>query len=225
MKKALFLVDIQNDFCPGGSLAVPYGDKIVPIVNSLIEKFDIVVTSRDWHPADHKSFTTENSGSNVFDVVKVNGKDMVVWPPHCVQNTDGAKFHPDLNVDKFPVFTKGDNPMEHPFSGFVGYNAELGINVKEYFEKLEVKEVYVVGLAGDYCVKDTAIDCSAFFKTYLILDATRFIGEMNPTIEDLAKNGVMITNSIDLEYFMSDNNYYINKKEKEDFLSKKYPWE
>lgn len=211
MKRALFIVDPQIDFMPGGSLAVPFGDKIVPLVNDMIAnkygKFDYVIVSRDWHPADHKSFTTENPGTKVLDVVKVNGKDMVIWPPHCVQNTDGAKFHPDLNLENLPIFTKGDNAFEHPFSGWGGYNEELG-TVEEFFKREGVDEVYVVGLAGDYCVKQTAQDCSVFFKTYFVVDATRFIGEMNPTLEEIAKDGVMIINSNDMGIFMNDKNYF-----------------
>jgi nicotinamidase/pyrazinamidase len=211
MKRALFLVDIQNDFCPGGSLAVPFGDKIVLPINKIIDKFDIVIASRDWHPVNHRSFTTENPGTKVLDVIKVDGKDMVVWNPHCVQNTDGAKFHPDLHIDGVPIFTKGDNPKEHPFSGFAGIN-EDGLSVEKFLKEKKVDEVYVVGLAGDYCVKETAMDCSVFFKTFFIADLTKFIGEMNPTIEELAENGVMIINSKDLYIFLSDENLYESKK-------------
>ena len=209
MKRSLFLVDIQLDFCPGGSLAVPFGDKIVPIVNKLIDskKFDIIIVSRDWHPADHKSFTSENPGKNVLDVVQVNGKDMIVWPPHCVQNTDGAKFHPDLKLDNVMVFTKGTNPVEHPFSGFGAVNDD-GLTVQQYFDKEGVGEVYVVGLAGDFCAKDSALDSSVFYKTFFIVDATRFIGEMTPTLEALAKDGVMIINSNDIDIFMSDDKFH-----------------
>jgi nicotinamidase/pyrazinamidase len=210
MKRALFIVDPQLDFMPGGSLAVPFGDRIIPIINNLIPKFDLVIASRDWHPADHKSFTTENPGKEVYDVVKIEGKDMVIWPPHCVQNTEGAKFHPNLYFDGH-VFTKGDKITEHPFSGFSGIN-EDGVSVETYLKGNEIDEVYVVGLAGDYCVKETALDCSVFFKTYFIVDATRFIGEMNPTIEILAKEGVMIINSNDIDIFLSDKKLYERKK-------------
>jgi nicotinamidase/pyrazinamidase len=211
MKRALFIVDVQNDFCPGGSLAVPFGDKIVPLINKIKDKFDVVIASIDWHPVNHKSFTTQNPGKNVLDTVNVNNKNMIIWHPHCVQGSDGAKFHPDLQVGGILVFMKGSNPNEHPFSGFVGIN-EDGVSVEKYLKDNEVEEVYVVGLAGDYCVKETALDCSVFFKTFFIVDLTRFIGEMNPTIEDLVKNGVMIINSNDLDIFLSDEKYYHEKK-------------
>ncbi len=225
MKRALFIVDLQNDFMPGGSLAVPNGDKIVPIINDIIPRFDVVITSRDWHPANHKCFTTENPGKNVLDVVGTGKDRMIIWPPHCVQNSDGAKFHPDLKVDKFPVFTKGDDPNIHPFSGFNGYCAEMGgISVQQYFKNVGVDEIYVVGLAGDYCVKETALDCSVFFKTYFIIDATRFINEMTSNIEDLAKNGVMVINVKDLDIFLSDEQFHTsNKKDKN--IDSKMTWE
>ncbi len=207
MKRALFIVDPQLDFMPGGSLAVPFGDKIVPIINKFSDRFNMVIVSRDWHPEDHKSFTSNNPGTNVLDVVKVDGKDMIIWPPHCVQFTDGAKFHPDLQLYGAPIFTKGENKSEHPFSGFVGVNDD-GVSVEKYLKDAGVDEVYVVGLAGDYCVKDTALDCSVFFKTYFVVDANRFIGDMTPTVEDLAKNGVMIINSNDLDIFLSDDKFH-----------------
>lgn len=216
MKRALFIVDPQNDFCPGGSLSVPFGDKIFPIINNIMGKFDIVIASRDWHPVNHKSFTTENDGKKVMDVVKVDGKDMIIWPPHCVQNTDGAKFHPNLKFDGM-VFTKGDNPKEHPFSGFVGVNSD-GVSVEKYLTDNKVDEIYVVGLAGDYCVKETALDCSVFFKTYFIIDATRFIGPLGPTAENLAHNGVLVINSEDLDLFLSDEKCYKNNQ-KDDMYS------
>jgi nicotinamidase/pyrazinamidase len=221
-KRALFIVDPQLDFMPGGSLAVPFGDKIIDTVNKLISsgRFDVVIISRDWHPFNHKSFTTENPGTNVLDVVKINGKDMIMWPPHCVQFTDGAKFHPDLMLLGVPIFTKGDNIEEHPFSGFSAINDD-GISVELFFKANDIEEVYVVGLAGDYCVKETAIDCSVFFKTYFIVDATRFIGDMTQTLENLAKDGIIIVNSKDcFEYYLKEDKYYTRSEVKSDGIPK-----
>lgn len=220
MKRALFIVDVQNDFCPGGSLAVPFGDKIIPIINNLKTKFDIVIASRDWHPVNHKSFTTENPDKNVLDVVKVNDKDMIVWPPHCVQDTKGAEFHPELDMTGVQVFTKGDDIYDHPFSGYCGINQNVG-TVESYFKSIGVDEVYVVGLAGDYCVKATALDCSISFKTYFIVDATRFIGDMSQTIDDLIKCGVMVINSNDIDFFVDENQWYEKKEPKERKYEKK----
>lgn len=186
MKRALFIVNPQLDFMPGGSLAVPFGDKIVPIINKFSGRFNIVIVSRDRHPEDHKSFTSNN----------------------------GANFHPDLQLYGAPIFTKGENKSEHPFSGFVGVNDD-GISIEKYLKDAGVDEVYVVGLSGDYCVKDTALDCSVFFKTYFIVDATRFIGEMTPTVEDLAENGVMIINSNDLDIFLSDDKFHTSDEKEQ----------
>ena len=206
-RRALFIVDLQKDFCPGGSLAVPFGDKIVSLINEMMPKFDIVIASREWHPVNHKTFTTENPGSKIFDQVEISGKMMTIWPPHCVQNTEGAEFHPDLNLTNVKVFSKGVEIDNHPFSGFLAVD-ENGISAEDYLNKNAIDEVYVVGLAGDYCVKETASDCSVFFKTYFILDATRFISKPQTTLKNLIENGVDIINSGDLEYFLTEKNSY-----------------
>jgi nicotinamidase/pyrazinamidase len=212
MKTALFIVDPQLDFMPKGSLEVAFGDKIVPVINSFIDKFDIVIASRDWHPEYHQSFTTQHDGTKLLDVVQVEGKDMVIWPPHCVQNTEGAKFHPNLNF-KGELFTKGDNPNEHPFSGYMGVNPD-GKTVEQYLKDNGVEQVYVVGLAGDYCVKESALDCSKKFKTYLIIDATKFIGTPDETIKILIENGISIINSKDLTFTLSKEKSYKKEKSK-----------
>lgn len=209
MKRALFLVDLQLDFMPGGNLPVPFGDKIVSIINSLIGKFDTVIASRDWHPIDHMSFTTNNPGTKILDKIKVDGEDMIIWPPHCIQNTEGASFHKDLKMDNIPIFTKGDYKKEHPFSGFYGICDD--ISVEKYLKSKKIEEVYVVGLAGDYCVKETALDCSVFFKTYFIIDAVKFIGDPNDTVNELVKNDIMIINSNDIDIFLNEKTCHENK--------------
>lgn len=214
MKTALFIVDPQLDFMPGGSLEVAFGDKIVPIINLIIDKFDIVIASRDWHPENHQSFTTQHDGTKMLDVVQIDGNDMVIWPPHCVQNTKGAKFHPELKFNG-ELFTKGDNPNEHPFSGYMGVNSN-GKTVEQFLKENDVQQVYVVGLAGDYCVKDSALDCSKKFETFLIIDATRFINTPDETIKILIENGVSIINSKDLIFKLTKEKHY----EKENDLFK-----
>jgi len=186
MKRALFIVDVQKDFMPGGTYPVPFGDRIIPIINEIKDKFDLTVASRDWHPVNHKSFTDE-------------------IPPHCIQNTEGADFHPDLDLKETTIFTKGEKTID--LSGFVGVN-EDGLNLYDFLDKNDVKEVYVVGLPGDFNVKETAKDCSVFFKTFLIVDATRFFDQMTPIVEDMAKDGVMIINSMDLDIFLSDDEIF-----------------
>lgn len=193
MKKALVIVDPQLDFMPGGSLAIPHGDEIVPHINELINKehWNIIVVTRDWHPINHKCFTTINK-KNVLDIVDINGKPVVVWPPHCVQNTEGAKFHPDLNLDGAVLFTKGDDINEHPFTGTAGKHN--GIPLINYLENLDIEYCYVVGLAGDYCLKDTALDLSEHFEVLFDMKGTRFLGEPAPTLKELNKSGVHIVN-------------------------------
>ncbi len=140
-KQALVIVDLQNDFCSGGSLAVPGGDKIVPVVNDLIEKFSRaglpIFATRDWHPDNHVSFKAQGG----------------LWPPHCVQNTTGARFHPDLRIpDSAAIISKADSPEKDAYSGFEG------TGLAALLKDAEVDHIVVCGLATDYCVKATALD-------------------------------------------------------------------
>ncbi len=140
-KQALVIVDLQNDFCSGGSLAVPGGDKIVPVVNDLIEKFSRaglpIFVTRDWHPGNHVSFKAQGG----------------LWPPHCVQNTTGARFHPDLRIpDSAAIISKADSPEKDAYSGFEG------TGLAALLKDAEVDHIVVCGLATDYCVKATALD-------------------------------------------------------------------
>lgn len=193
MKKALIIVDPQLDFMPGGSLAIPNGDEIVSHINDTISDYewDVIIVTREWHPNDHKCFTIINH-KNVLDVVDVNGKPMIVWPPHCVQNTEGAKFHPDLKLDNAILFTKGDDINEHPFSGSAGKHG--GILLIHYLKNLGIEVVHLVGLAGDYCVKFTAIDCIKYFDVYFDLKGIRFLNDPTETIDELKSIGVRVIN-------------------------------
>jgi nicotinamidase/pyrazinamidase len=164
MKQALVVVDIQRDFCPGGALAVPDGDKIIPAVNGLVRAFESaglpVFFTRDWHPKDHVSF-------------RANGGP---WPPHCVQNTSGASFHPSLAIPAdAQVIDKGTLQAEEAYSGFQG--TDLARRLRD----LHVNRIYVVGLATDYCVKNTVLDASAQgFKTFVVTDCVKGV-DLKPT--------------------------------------------
>lgn len=178
--KALIVVNVQNDFCPGGSLAVKDGDKIVPVINSMISQFDLVIFTKDWHPAGMKAFASSYKSKKPFDKYKVNGEEDTLWPDHCVQNTQGAELHKDIDFAKIPkdfyIFKKGTTKSHHPYSGFDG--TELA----EFLEERKVETVFICGLALDYCCVETAIDSSFLgFDTTLILDATKSI---NPDISD-----------------------------------------
>ena len=158
MAKALIIVDMQNDFCEGGSLAVTEGNSVIPVINAFRDKFDwdAVYLTRDWHPADHCSFQTNNPGSTMFQNFTLeNDTEQMMWPVHCVQNTPGAEFHPELNRKDTDVdILKGQEKMKDQYSGFG--NPDLKASLLEK----GITRVFVVGLAYDYCVGETAIDSS-----------------------------------------------------------------
>lgn len=176
-KKALIVVDMQNDFCPGGSLAVPHGDEVIEPINRLVSEYlatgDLVVYTKDHHPAGHHSFQSGHSDG--------------IWPDHCVQNTTGWEFHPDLQVEG-PIFYKAFLTQEDSYSGFGGYieaNKDTQM-LADYLKENGVKKVTVVGLALDYCVKSTAIDAHNLgFASTVLLDGTRAVN-VNPDDGDKA---------------------------------------
>lgn len=147
--KALLIVDVQNDFCPGGALAVPDGDKVIPIINRLMEQFPVIVASKDWHPKDSVHFKK--------------------WPPHCVRDTKGAEFHPDLDASKVQkVFLKGTRDKDDGYSAFEATSE----NLAEFLRGKDVDELYLAGLATDYCVKASALDAAKNgFETFVVEDA------------------------------------------------------
>lgn len=161
---ALILVDIQNDFCPNGALAVTEGDLIVPIVNRLISRFPLVISTQDWHPANHISFTAQGGP----------------WPPHCVQGTTGAELHPDLQTDTIALyFRKASSPDKDDYSEFSGKD-EQGRSLDEVLKGYGVKKIYVVGLATDYCVLETVLDGLKYgYEVYAVTDAMRAVN-VNP---------------------------------------------
>lgn len=175
--RALIIVDIQNDFVAGGSLEVPFGEQIVPLVNELSEKFDLVVATQDWHPPNHKSFASSHAGKKPFEKIMLGGLEQVLWPDHCIQGTSGAAFHPDLRLDHVEaIFRKGMDPEIDSYSGFYDNGHKKSTGLTGYLKDRAVNTIYVCGLAGDYCVYYTAKDSmTAGFKTFLIEDATRAI--------------------------------------------------
>ncbi|CDF81269.1 nicotinamidase [Formosa agariphila KMM 3901] len=200
--KALILVDIQNDFLPGGTLAVSNGDEIIPLVNNLQSKFDLVVASQDWHPENHASFASNHDNKNVFDVIQLDGQDQVLWPNHCVQGTIGAAFSSDLNTAAVAaIFRKGMHKNVDSYSAFFDNNNSQHTGLESYLKSMNITDVYVCGLAADYCVYFTAKDAQSLgFNTFYITDATRFISEdvYNNILLDLKQQGVTILNSADI---------------------------
>lgn len=175
---ALIIVDVQNDFCPGGALAVPEGDKIVPVINQLIQKFDKVYTTQDWHPEDHISFKKQGG----------------IWPPHCVANTKGADFHPGLKVENAIHIFKGTDKNKEAYSGFQG--TDLSGKLKEN----GIRRIFITGLATDYCVKATALDgLKQGFEVVVISDAIKGV-DVNPddskkALQEMKDAGVFIIKS------------------------------
>ncbi len=195
--EALILVDIQNDFLLGGALAVKDGNQIIPLVNSLQQKFDLIIATQDWHPKDHGSFAG-NHNKQVGEKIKLSGIDQVLWPAHCVQGTPGADFAPELNIGKInKVFRKGTDKTIDSYSGFFDNNRKKSTGLESYLKEKEVTEVYIVGLATDYCVKFTALDAvSLGFKTAVILSACRGVnlkpGDVQAAIAEMKRKGVKI---------------------------------
>ena len=173
--KTLILIDVQNDFMPGGSLAVPQGNEIVPVINAMLPEFDLVVATQDWHPATHKSFASNHEGREVFETIDLNGLEQKLWPDHCVQNTPGAEFHPDLNSGPIEaIFRKGMDPEIDSYSGFYDNGHRKTTGLAGYLKEKGAKELYFCGLAADICVYFTLVDAlKDGFKATLIEDASK----------------------------------------------------
>lgn len=197
--KALLLIDIQNDFIPGGALAVPEGDQIVPIVNKLQQNFDLVVATQDWHPQSHKSFASNHNGKKPFEVIDLNGLEQVLWPDHCTQGSRGAAFPEDLETNKIEaIFRKGTNQEIDSYSGFYDNGHLKTTGLADYLRGKNVREVYLAGLAGDYCVYYSAKDALAEgFETFLIEDAVRALDkeQFEKVKKDISSRGGRIIKS------------------------------
>jgi len=205
--KALIIVDVQNDFIPGGALAVKEGDQVVPIINELQQKFDFIVATQDWHPADHGSFAANHSNKNIGEFIDLNGVQQILWPVHCVQETKGAEFHPDLKTEKWKaVFKKGTNPKVDSYSGFFDNNRMGDTGLSSFLQENGIEEVFVCGLATDYCVKFTVLDAiSEGFKTTLIADATRAVNLQEnddlKAIKEMSVSGAKVVLADEILYF------------------------
>ena len=202
MNNALILVDLQNDFMLGGALAVAEGDQLPAMANAIMSRYDLVVATQDWHPANHGSFAVNNPGAQVFELGTLNGLDQVMWPEHCVQDTRGAAFHDELNLDGIDrVFPKGCNPAVDSYSGFFDNNKADATGLGDYLQEQNITVADVMGLATDYCVKFTALDALELgFTTRLLVPACRAVG-MNPTDEadallEMRAKGVELVNDI-----------------------------
>ena len=204
MMTALVLVDIQNDFLPGGALAVPEGDRVIPIANRLQASCSIVVATQDWHPANHGSFAANHPGRNVFEQIQLNGLPQTLWPVHCVQNTPGADFAKALLQDRIAkVFQKGTDAGIDSYSGLFDNGRRKSTGLGEWLRSQGVTEVLVCGLATDYCVKFTALDAVGMgFETCLVEDACRGVdlnpGDVDRAVGEMRKAGVSILRSTEV---------------------------
>jgi nicotinamidase/pyrazinamidase len=198
--KALVLVDIQHDFCPGGALAVPGGDEVVPVANRLAARFPLVVATQDWHPADHGSFAV-NRGRQPYELGELGGLPQVLWPVHCVQGSPGAAFHPALDTTRIArVFPKGTDPTIDSYSGFYDNGKRKATGLGDWLRGQGVDDVTVLGLATDYCVRATALDAVGLgFAVTLIEDGCRAVdlkpGDGARAIDELRAAGVRILGS------------------------------
>jgi len=201
--RALLLIDIQNDFCPGGSLAVERGDAVVAVANALAARFDFVVATQDWHPAGHGSFASSHAGQSVGDVIELGGVSQVLWPDHCVQNTPGASFHSGLDVAAVDaVVRKGSDPAIDSYSGFFdnGHLRDTGLSA--ILRERAVDEVWIAGLATDYCVKYTALDALDLgFAVTVVEDGCRAVdlnqGDGQSALDEMRAAGCRIDRSLD----------------------------
>lgn len=196
--KTLLLIDIQNDFLPGGALAVPGADELVPVVNALLPGFDLVVATQDWHPPDHGSFAANHPGRDVFETIDLDGLPQTLWPVHCVQNTGGALFAPTLETRRIArVFPKGTNPRIDSYSGFHDNGHRNSTGLGDWLRTQGVKRLSVAGVATDYCVKFTVLDALAEgFAVDLLARACRGVdltaGDSERALEEMRAAGAKV---------------------------------
>lgn len=199
MMNALLIVDLQNDFLPGGSLAVPDGDAIIPVINRILDHFDLIVATQDWHPRGHKSFASNHPGQEPFAEIELYGLPQTLWPDHCVQGSTGADLSSQLETRPIEaIFRKGTDTEIDSYSGFHdnGYRKSTGL--ADYLRGKGVKHVYVAGLAGDICVYFTALDAlKEGFATSLVLDGCKPLDNtaFEKKLAELKRKGATATTS------------------------------
>lgn len=200
---AFLMIDIQNDFCPSGALAVEDGDSIIPIVNRMQSLFPVRIITQDWHPHHHSSFAENHEATEPFSVKKMHYGDQVLWPRHCVQGDRGAQFHESLNTDNIDLIVrKGFRPAIDSYSAFFENDRQTRTGLAGYLNERNVKRIYVAGLATDFCVYYSILDAvNLGFETVLVTDACRAIdldGSLDLAMADMQARGVAFTSSENL---------------------------
>ncbi len=176
MTHALIVIDVQNDFCPGGALAVPGGDQIIAPINAMMDNFDAVILTQDWHPAGHSSFASSHTDKNPFDVTEMSYGPQVLWPDHCVQGTEGAAFHPDLRTDGDLIIRKGFRSAIDSYSAFFENDQTTPTGLDGYLNSRGFTKLTMVGLATDFCVHFSAVDAARLgYDVKVRMDACRAI--------------------------------------------------
>jgi len=199
----LLVIDVQNDFCPGGALPVPEGDQVVPVINRLAARFPHAVVTKDWHPKDHVSFAAAHPGAQVHDVIETPYGSQVLWPEHCVQATRGAELHPDLDLPGCElVLHDANDPLLESYSGFFANDHRTPTGLNGYLRERGLKRLFLAGLATDFCVQYTALDARRLgFDVFVIEDGCRGIdleGSVEQAWRSMAEAGVVRIREVDL---------------------------
>jgi nicotinamidase/pyrazinamidase len=201
---ALIIVDLQNDFLPGGALPVPHGDEVIPLANELQQRFELVVATQDWHPSDHGSFAANHPGKEPGDRIILDGIEQILWPVHCVQNTRGAQFAAAFDTSRIAhVFHKGIERNIDSYSTFFDNAHRRHTGLAYYLEKRSIQDIYLMGLALDYCVKYSVLDARQLgLNTHVILDGCRGIelarGDIDRAIDEMKRAGAVLLKSSEL---------------------------
>ena len=202
--KTLLIVDLQNDFMPGGALPVPDGDAVIPVANRLLQRFELVLATQDWHPADHASFATNHPERDPGEVIDLDGIEQVLWPAHCVRDTPGAAFVDALDTGRIDrVFRKGTDARIDSYSGFFDNGHRKSTGLGDFLADRGVREVHILGVATDYCVKFSALDARELgFETCVVEDGCRGVnlqpGDADRALAEMVQAGVGVVHSREL---------------------------
>ncbi len=206
---ALLIVDVQNDFCPGGELAVPDGDLVIKPINRILGYFKHIVQTQDWHPGNHSSFASQHENKKAYETIEMSYGTQVLWPEHCVQGSFGAEFHPDLDTTRTNlILRKGVRASVDSYSAFYENDHTTSTGLAGYLKALNIKTLFVTGLATDFCVKWSAIDAiNEGFEVYLVEDAVRGIdldNSVDLALKEMKLNGVKLTNTTHVINYLTE---------------------